>query len=303
MSYLNRVIYLNILAPWLFIVLFVSLTKEFNHLFPYILLIDVWVLSHPHAVSTFFKKGVFDKISKKNCMLIMLGLFFILSLVSLNLGTVILFNIYFFAQWFHYMRQNYGITISYLPNKKSPIDYYFQKTLLHLIPIIAITHLFSFGAIDLFGYYLYFPTFALLNSVNLKIAFGIILFIWGCGEFYKLKNSNFNKVYFLYFSSNALLYYFAYIYNSNFIYGWLSLTIYHNIQYLIFTWPHQNIGSNFKKFYKYYTYVAFVSFIVFGLIELGEFFVFKYAIPISLVGTLTINFTHYIYDSIIWKKA
>ena len=294
-------IYLNLIIPWLILFISTKLSIKHPELFPYILLADVWLLSHPHAVSTFFKRDVFDKISKKNGILILAFLLNILAFIAFKFGSVALFNVYFFAQWFHYMRQNYGISISYY-KKLGSLDYLFQKIILHTIPVLALMNLFAKGPLGFFGYYIYFPALPMETGSYIKALFFLFLSVWIALEGFKLKNKQFNLIYFLYSTSNFTLYFWVYFYMSNFLFGWLGLTIYHNIQYLVFSWSHEDYSRSKKRFYGYYLMVAFASFLVFGIIELGEYFVYYYAIPISLVGTLAVNFTHYIYDSVIWKN-
>ena len=111
--------YYILIIPWALIFICLLLLKRSAELFTIIFLLDVWLLSHPHAISTFTKKRVRKNIS---FFKIIMAVFFIgitLATVSVKLSFVVVFNIYFFLQWFHYARQNYGITIK---QKKSNLN-------------------------------------------------------------------------------------------------------------------------------------------------------------------------------------
>ncbi len=303
MGFVKNPIYLKIIIPWLAIILAAQISMIKPEYFITLFIIDVWLLSHPHAVSTFFMKDAFDRLKKKHLFGILISLAIIFTLVSLKYGYNKLFNIYFFAQWFHYMRQNYGITISYC-QRRSNRSFKLQKFLLHILPTFALVSLFDKGSLSFFGHFIYFPSLPNQIGPFLKNLYLAALPIW---LFIEIINKNINWRadfnYYLYFLSNYILYYLAYFIFTKFIYGWLSLTLYHNIQYLVFTWIKSNQKSAEQVFYKYYFLITLASLFIYGIIELKEVTFIAYAIPLSLVATLTFNFTHYIYDSVIWRKS
>lgn len=286
--------------PWLILLPAVAIAKFSPQYFLYVFLFDIWLLSHPHAVATFFKQGTFKKLSPIVLCLVIAFFFVLLGFIAYKFGHVALFNVYFFTQWFHYMRQNYGITIKHYHERKS-FHYQLQRVLLHLVPILALLNLNSKGPAVFFGYYVFFPTFPASLNIYIQTLFALIILVFIFKSYLDYKNKNFSINYFLYFLSNYILYAWAYFYQDNFIYGWLGLTFYHNIQYLIFTWKFNSNYQSNQAFYQFYAIATTLSLLVFGLIEYNGGLVYS-AVSIAFVATLTVNFTHYLYDSIIWRK-
>jgi hypothetical protein len=294
----------SLILSWVLILLSFGLLKNDSSIFSIIFLIDIWLLSHPHALITFFKTKTYLKFNKKMLITIFLITISCLSIVAYEKGSVGLYFIYFFWQWFHYFRQNYGISFSQLP-KISPARSKFEYGMSHLMPLLAMLTLFSKGPLDFLGHYIHFFE---MDSLNTTLHFLFILsgVVWLSVNIpFLLKNKNV-KEYFISTGSSFLLYYFAYIYVDQFIYGWLGLTIYHNIQYLFFIFKDRDfIVEIFNKSrgVVFYFTITVVSMAFYGVVFLGTDLISLRFIPFALVTVFSLNIVHYIVDSFIWKSA
>lgn len=247
-------------------------------------LINIWGLSLPHTFSTFTRT---DRRNSKNIIqatIAYICLFAIISLWASKIGMVLIYSFYFFWQQFHYSKQNYGIgrALKEDKNKSSWIDqlFYLMTTLTTLLA------LFYGGTEQFFGYNLInFFKLSLSPLVAMTINF-LILTAYLC---YRPKN-------YLMAISHVLMFSSAYVFNSNFAEGWLYLNVFHNSQYLFFMKNHE------KR----------ISFLLYSLALTSAFFLLTNlsfvegtlvnSFPMILICMLSLNFTHYLFDGMIWKK-
>lgn len=294
----------NVLS-WLLILLSYGLMSKDSTLFSIIFLVDIWLLSHPHALVTFFKKQTYQKFSLKS-----LGLIFGVTVVALTLvakekGQVGLYFIYFFWQWFHYFRQNYGISFHLLESQSKTVrrvEYAFN----HVMPLLAILVLFSKGPLDFLGHYIPFFDFQAGRMAFQTTFLGLFLLWlgWSLFQLFKTERGG-HFAYFVNTFSSFALYYFSYIFAEHFIYGWLGLTIFHNVQYLYFTFKDKNFHWSFLNKARgpsFYGVLTLFSVAVYGLIFLGTDLISSPFLPMALIAVFSLNILHYVVDSFIWRS-
>ena len=292
------------IVSWILILFSYVLISKDSSIFEIVFLVDIWLLSHPHALITFFKKRTYQTFSIKSLITIFVITMIVLSLVAREKGQVGLYFIYFFWQWFHYFRQNYGISFKLLKSSNDLIRR-FEYLFNHIMPLLAILILFSKGPLDFLGHYI--PFFNLQSFQQIfEWGFLVLIFLWGfLNSMYLVKNKN-HLPYFVNTASTFVLYYFAYVFAQHFIYGWLGLTIYHNVQYLFFTYQDRSFELPFfnkSKAIGFYSVLTLFSVVVYGLIFFGTDLISSRFIPLALITVFSLNILHYVVDSWIWKKA
>src|SRR5688572_6875980 len=82
-------------------------------IFPLLLLADLWLLGYHHVVATYTRLA-FDRATFKANRFLALDLLVIVTVATLALaftaGAWVVASAFFYLQWFHYMRQGYGIS-------------------------------------------------------------------------------------------------------------------------------------------------------------------------------------------------
>lgn len=285
---------------WLLVLITVGLVKYDMKLFSVIFFVDVWLFSQPHVVSTFFKRATYERFSKSKLVIMLFLLLICLCMTFYWLGIAFLFNFYFYWQWFHYFRQNYGIALSERRSFKK-IETFF----LHLMPVIALLVLAAKGPLGFLNYYIAFPPIPVsAEFVNrlYQICFGC----WGIFQIYCYKKKAIDLNSFIYSLSAYVLYYWVYIYNQQFILGWLGMTFYHNAQYLIFNWKRKEFINTYfesKNLLMFYVFMTIVSIALYGGMKSFTGLVQSPFIPIGLICIFAVNMLHYVCDTVIWKKS
>jgi hypothetical protein len=297
-----------------------------NDLFLPVLAADLWILGYHHVVSTYTRLA-FDKKSFAEYKALIVYLFpavaaTVLILVAAT-GIWVVPTIYLYWQWWHYTRQSEGISKAYAgkAHGKRIGDPRLVRATFYAVPVTGILAV-SNGAP---GEFLFFPlkTFP-IPDVVLTIAFigtGILLTLWIIDQIRAWRIGQLGVAYVMYVLSHYVIYFVAYVYIDKINYGWLVINIWHNAQYILFVWLYNNrrfggkvdpespflstISQN-GRFLLYFSTCLTISTFAYFLIlhyvadALGAAFALT-AGAFALIIYQTINFHHYIVDSIIWK--
>ena len=100
--------------------------------------------------------------------------------------------------------------------------------------------------------------------------------------------------------SNALLIYFSFFYLNDFFIGWLVLGLHHNMQYLLISGKFNSTnGESFKGIQTILLAIVLSALVIWGLNQLKTI---NSLLPMTFLLGLSLNFTHYLVDGVIWKK-
>ena len=267
------------LLPWIL----VGLGALAIHIHPVSLALlfslNVWCLSMPHSFSTYTRHDLRSpRVALKAFFLF--SAFFILLNVTMNrIGFVTIYSFYFYWQQFHYTKQNIGIGI-WKKQKRSQkellIDYIFYFS----TSILSIAANFSDGGVQFFGYSLINPFSLITFEPHYVIGFNLLILLLYLSQRPKAWKMAI---------THTIIYSLAYLLLNNFVLGWILLNIFHNSQYLIFMKQEE---SNLQ----YLFYAIALTLAIYLVLHLESFF----SLTISIM--LSLNFTHYIFDTFIWKK-
>ena len=267
--------------PWVVVVLVFGLNRQFPSSFETLFLINIWLFSLPHTFSTITRS---DRRSVKSfSFAIGLLLFFLLAVLTVShlAGMVLVYSLYFYWQQFHYAKQNFGMA-GWNSSKKSDLldQCFFVGT-----AAICLAGLFSEGSQGFFGYVLMNPFLTSVPKSYLVLALMLVTAAYLC-----LRPRQFKPA-----LGHVGIFGFCYLYCEHFALGWLLLNIFHNIQYLVFM-------KNFE---------LRPSFIVLPLVLTGVLYLLQFhlisglilfSLPASLGIMLSLNFTHYTLDGLIWRN-
>lgn len=233
----------------------------------------------PHSFSTFTRHDLRSfKIGSK-AFILFLSFFVALNLMMNRIGFVSIYSFYFYWQQFHYTKQNMGIGIWKKQNRSQAeiwIDYCFYFS----ISIFSIAASFNDGGIQFFGYSLLNPFSLLTFAPRIVLVFNFSIL-----AFYSYLRPEVRKM----AITHALIYSLAYLVLNNFVLGWILLNIFHNSQYLVFMkQEEQNL--------QFLTFAIFLSIGIYLVLHVDAL------IAITIAIMLALNFTHYVFDTFIWKK-
>lgn len=297
-------------------------------LFPIVLIADLWLLGYHHVIATYTKLGTTKEDRKENRFLIYGLPFLVLGSVAFLYylsGAIIIVTIYFFWQWYHYVRQSYGISAFY--RRKSNIQTCTPITLdnvaLWSIPAWGILHRCTQGW-DTFIYQpLWTPNLPTWVSTVAGVVACTIFLVWLVSKAKDYANGQLLYAPFFFLLSHHLIFFVGYVAIGDITIGWLVANVWHNTQYILFIWlfnqnrfrpdsmkeesPIMNWVCQ-KSPWRVVAYFAFFvvwAAIIYRGIQLGIFSVFsndsvKVAMLIIIIYQ-AFNFHHYIVDSIIWK--
>jgi len=302
------------------------LVSQSPELFWPILMIDLWFLGYHHVVST-YTRLIFDLDSFKEHKLLIIYLPIAVAaavtLVALSMGAWALVTVYLYWQWYHYTRQSEGVCKAYGAKyrNKDLGDLLVSRLAFYAVPLAGILHASAQNPTNFLGMpvkTIFIPEWLLSISNTLAIA---AVILWLYQQLKLWKKGQLAKSYFTYMLSHFLIFSVAYIWISDLSIGWLTINIWHNAQYILFVWLFNNrrfggevdnksvllstLSQNGR--FLLYTLACFsISSVMYFLIQnYGVSALTSWTgIPITVAALViyqTINFHHYIVDSIIWK--
>lgn len=297
-----------------------------NDLFLPVLAADLWILGYHHVIATYTRLAFDVQSFRENRALI----FYLFPAVALGVillavfgGAWVVSTVYLYWQWWHYTRQSEGISKAYR-GKSREMDHgnpYILRAAFYAVPVTAILAVSHRGPTE----FLFFPLRTL--PVPDYLLFGVasvsavLVILWIIQLVKAYLAGKLAVAHTTYVLSHFLVYYVAYIHIENINYGWLTINIWHNAQYILFVWLFNNrrfqgkpsetqrflstISQN-GRFLLYMATCLAISTLVYFLISryLSTSISAAFAITTTMSGLIiyqTINFHHYIVDSLIWK--
>lgn len=298
-------------------------------LFVPVLLMDLWLLGYHHVVSTFTKLAGTAEDRQQNKFLIYQLPFLVLAGVValyMGLGAWSVVSIYFYWQWYHYARQSYGISAFY--RRKSgdvptmtpqKLDYW----IIWAVPVWGIVHRCAQGWDEFLLHPVFLPTVPLWLDVIVGVIAFSFLFFWFITKIFDWAKGHLCLAPFMFVMSHHITFFVGYIAISDINAGWLVLNVWHNAQYIMFVWLfNQNRFQNEDMKSKspllhwlcqrspYRSLMYFVASVaattlIYGFLHTGAVIVAgqneMLMAALLIIIFQTVNFHHYIVDSLIWK--
>jgi hypothetical protein len=287
---------------------------------PLVLLADNWLLGYPHVVATFTRIAP-DRAGIRAHRFIVFVLPFLVvaatAALAIGVGITLIATIYFYWQWYHTMRQSWGVSQLYRRKAKGHVleNPLFGEALFVLVPLWGLLHRLTKGP----DHFLYPslpivvpaipPAFA--NAVGAVACAGLMLWLvarvreWIRGELPLLHT--------LFSASHYIVFIVGYIVMDNVAGGWVVTNIWHTGQYLMLVWLfNENGGASASRGWfrtvtqgnraGFYFAVCFVAaFAVYSAIS-GSFSWGPSGIAFAVIASQTLNFHHFITDAIIWRS-
>ncbi len=291
--------------------------------FSMMLTLDLALLGYHHVITTYSRFSFDAESAAQNRLLLLqvpiLVVAAVLALATL-VGTWTITTIYLHWQWFHYTRQSEGISkaFGFKTGSAQAGSATLNRALFYLTPITALLALShrqpkQFLLMDL--YTLPVPA----ELVYAAAAVNIALFLnWLYRQAGAVAAGKMKGLHLTYFISHHLIYVLAYVVITDVNVGWLAINTWHNLQYISFVWvcnvnqhkegfnPKRPIISWLSQPRRALLYVVVCVVItraVYNLIDMALAATVAAALmPVALIIVYqSINFHHYVVDSVIWK--
>lgn len=285
-------------------------------LFKLILFADLWLLGYHHVVSTYTRLA-FDQESFQSHKFLIFGLpLLVIGAVfalGYGIGIWVITSIYLYWQWFHYTRQSWGVSQVYRRKSNGLVtdSELSGKLTFYLLPLWGILYRSNQAPETFLTLELKVIPVPDLAVTIVGICAIISVTGWMVSRYLQWKQGRLPLAHSTYMLSHFVIFYVAYIMIDDITYGWLVVNIWHNAQYIVFVWLFNNNRFHEKVDNKA-KFLSIISMrknrwryvgVCFGLSTI------IYISVSSLVASLTamiiiyqsINFHHYIVDSIIWK--
>ncbi|MBI2835821.1 MAG: hypothetical protein HYX76_15480 [Acidobacteria bacterium] len=289
--------------------------------FPVLVALDVWLLGQIHVAST-FTRLTFDTESfaryKPVVVWVPVMLLGACAVLVAALGPWILATTYLYWQWFHYTRQSYGISRAYLMKAGGAgATDNFSNWTFYLLPLWGILYRSYQSPSTYLGMELKVVPVPFWMVEAFGIAATATLAWWGLRQLMAIARGTLPVAYSAYMLSHVAIFLGAYILIEDINHGWLAINLWHNVQYIAYVWvfnntrfkdgisaEHRFLSSLSQRSHLWrYMVVCLIVSVAFTLSIIGVLaFVASATLPLALVVYQTINFHHYVADSIIWKR-
>lgn len=291
-------------------------------LFAPLLLADLWGLGYQHVIATFTRLCCVpaDRRAHRFLLyglppLVVAGV--VLMIAGFGLWT--LPTLYLYWQWFHYTRQSWGIAQIYRRKGHVADDgpAWLQKATFYAVPLWGILYRSAAEPDRFLGMELR----ALPVPMWLVDAVGVVAValtvLWVAGRIAAWRDGRLALTHTGYLASHVVVFLVGYCLIPSIDCGWLVINVWHNAQYVLFVWL-----FNRNRFRAGVSADApLLSWMVqpgrgwayFGLclvVSTAVYFAFNHAaaaivaataLPAYLILFQSVNFHHYIVDSLIWK--
>jgi len=290
-------------------------------LFYPILVIDLWFLGYHHVIST-YTRICFDKESFQENKILLTGLLPLIVVGTLGVvwvfGLWVVVTIYFYWQWYHYVRQSWGISRAYRGRDREALyeDGWLDQAIFWAIPIFGILWRSAEQHPTFIGMELWSaPVPVPVAEVSGYIALALLAY-WLLNRLRAAAQGRLATVHTFYMLTHFAIFYLAYIGTSDITLGWLMINIWHNAQYILFVWMYNNkrfadgvdpnarflsyISQNGRIWLYMVVCIAITGVLYWGVLRTIDWLFFA-GLSATIVLYQIVNFHHYVVDSKIWK--
>jgi hypothetical protein len=292
--------------------------------YPLVLLADVWFLGYHHIVATYTRLTFNRESLKRNHFLaveLLILVMFAVAVLAWTGGAWIIATSYLYLQWFHYMRQSYGIARMYYratPRGQLPgVNDRITNGVIYLLPIYGIAQ----RSATMGGEFLGLPAKPLVLSHQVLLVLGVMaaaaVTVWAGRTVVEFLRGELDRHYAAFVASHIVIFVLAYLVIDNVNSGWVAINVWHNLQYVLVVWMVNakrfaggvdpkarwlsTLSQPGRAFAYFATCFAISTFVYLNLNQIASWFLGG-----SLAATLGIymgiNFHHYLVDAVIWKR-
>jgi hypothetical protein len=313
-----------LLAPAIAGLLAGALAVADPRLYAPLLLADLWLLGYHHVVAT-YTRMTFDARSLKRYRFLAVDLLVLMTALTVGVvftvGAWVIASAFLYLQWFHYMRQGYGISRMYF--RATPAGQVagsrdaVTDAVIYLVPIYGI----AARSATLGDTFLNLPVRAIVLPPEVVSALGALAAMavgaWVLQTARHIARGSFAPAYAGFVLSHIAIFMAAYVVIDNANAGWLAINVWHNFQYVLVVWmtnvkrfaggvdPEARFLSRIsqpRRVVFYFTWCIAISTVIYLGIDRAAGFLLGPGITATLGIYMGINFHHYVVDAVIWRR-
>jgi len=286
-------------------------------LFLAILIADLWLLGYHHVIATYMRLGLDEqtRASNMDLWLLLPAMLLLVGIVAWVAGIWVVATVYFFWQWFHYVRQSWGIALVLrMSNAAEARLDRLDVSVFWLVPIAGLAWRCAQQPLQFLEFDFWTPPVPESAAKLLVLVAAGATTAWG---FRALRRGRAERhLGTLFIASHLCMFGLGYILTADIDHGWLAINVWHNLQYLLFVYAFNRkryrsgvedgsrIVSWLSQPKRALHYVAFTLFLTLVIYQAGTFFAFSLS-QVGVAGLVVVfqavNFHHYVADSRIWK--
>jgi hypothetical protein len=295
-----------------------------TRLYPILLLADLWLLGYHHVVATYTRLA-FDTQSLRRNRFLAVDLLVIVTVATLGIaltaGAWVVATAFLYLQWFHYMRQGYGIARMYYratPEGQVAGSRDLTADLaIYLVPIYGI----AARSATMGDRFLELPVRPLVLPDPIVTVLGVAaaaaVIAWMAKTLRAAIAETLDLQYTGFIASHIAIFLVAYVAMADVNAGWLAINVWHNFQYVLVVWmsnarryaggidPAARFLSRLSqpgRVTMYFTCCLAITTIVYAALDRITVLVLGGGMAVTIGIYMGINFHHYIVDALIWKR-
>jgi hypothetical protein len=293
-------------------------------LYATVLLADLWFLGYHHVVSTYTRLGFSSQSLRQNRFLavdLLVIIVLVTTVLAFTAGAWAVASAFLYLQWFHYMRQGYGISRMYFrttpAGQAAGARDSIADAVIYTVPIFAIAHRSS----TMGDTFLAMPVKTIVPPQALVTMLAVVAAVavgaWFVRMGMRVASDTADVRYEGFILSHVVIFFCGYVWTADANVGWLAINIWHNLQYVLVVWmvnvkkyggrvdANEPLLSRISQPGRPLTYFACCLLITTAVyLGLNRFTVLVMGggLAATLGLYMGINFHHYVVDALIWKR-
>lgn len=277
--------------------------------------IDVWLFANPHLVATFTRIGTRGADVRAHWFLIFFLPVLVLSGVlatALAWEVAGLFTLYFIAQSWHVARQSRGIARSYRRVDTAGFrSDRLTEAVVYLFPAWGLSSRCAQAPEAFLGYPIHLPAVFPVVAHSFGAAAIVCGAWWLQRQVRAALNGQSGWQHDGFVVSHVCVSFVAYLWISDITVGWVVVNVWHNLQYLLFVWV-QNVRRDGRaqvgltelggSAARYACVCLLLGAVLYQALDFTGAHLLWLGLPTVLIAHFTLNFHHYLVDSVIWKR-
>jgi len=291
--------------------------------FAVLLIADLWLLGYHHVVATYTRLAFTKETLRRNRFLA-IDLLLLMTAATLAIaftaGAWVVATAFLYLQWFHYMRQGYGLARMYFratpDGQVAGSRDLATDAVIYLVPVYGI----AARSATMGDTFLNLPVKVVVLPEAAITVLGLAAaaagLIWLFRSSFSFARGTLDTLYAGFVLSHVAIFLVAYVGIEDANTGWLAINVWHNLQYVLVVWmmnqkkyaggidPAAQFISRISqpgRIAIYFLSCLAISTVVY--VVLGSFVaVVGGGLAITVGIYMGINFHHYIVDALIWKR-